>query len=79
MIFDAYKASRMALTISALSPSNSAASLGKTCEAVTRSFLRADKQRAKTASPIKVKGIPKSSAFIPVHLPVPFCPAVSKI
>jgi 6-phosphogluconate dehydrogenase (decarboxylating) len=37
----------------------------------------ADKQRANTASAIKVNGAPKSKALIPVHLPVPFCPGIA--
>lgn len=41
--------------------------------------LRADKQRAKTASPMSVTGTPYSKAAMPVHLPVPFWPAVSRI
>ena len=51
----------------------------KSLDALTRSSLSADRQRAKTASPIKVRGIPSSKAAIAVHLPVPFCPAVSRI
>lgn len=68
--------------------------LGSTLLAAVRSSFRADRQRAKTASPgeegkfktnqcqlngklkvnlpIKVTGMPVSSADIAVHLPVPF-------
>lgn len=59
---------------------------GNNFDALTRCSFSADKQRAKTASakikekiyktnleePIKVTGMPYSSAAIPVHLPVPF-------
>ena len=48
-------------------------------EAATRSSFSADRQRANTASPISVTGMPRSSALMPVHLPVPFWPAVSRI
>ena len=37
------------------------------------------KQRAKTASPIRVSGTPSFRAEIAVHLPVPFWPAVSRM
>ena len=47
--------------------------------AATRSSLRAETQRANTASPIRVTGMPSSRALTPVHLPVPFWPAVSRI
>jgi len=50
----------------------------RTLEAATRSSLSADRQRAKTLSPIRVSGMPRSSAEIAVHLPVPFWPAVSR-
>jgi len=33
------------------------------------------RQRAKTASPIRVSGMPRSSELTLVHFPVPFCPA----
>ena len=49
------------------------------CAATTRSSFSADTQRANTASPIRVSGTPRSRAETPVHLPVPFCPAVSRI
>ena len=48
-------------------------------DASTLSFLIAERHLEKTASPISVSGIPISSAVIAVHLPVPFCPAVSRI
>lgn len=51
----------------------------KALEARIRSSLTADKHRAKTASPIKVTGVPKSKALMAVHFPVPFCPAASRI
>ncbi len=41
--------------------------------------MSADRQRAKTDSPIRVTGWPRSSALKTVHLPVPFWPAVSRI
>src|SRR5690606_42154541 len=47
--------------------------------AATRSSFSADRQRANTDSAISVRGTPKSRATVPVHLPVPFCPAVSRI
>ena len=34
----------------------------------------AERQRAYTASPISVTGMPSSSELMPVHLPVPFLP-----
>ena len=48
-------------------------------DARTRSSFKADKHRAKTASPMRVTGIPISSASMAVHLPVPFWPAESRI
>ena len=51
----------------------------KTADAATRSSFSDDRQRANTLSPISVTGWPLSSALITVHLPVPFCPAVSRI
>ena len=47
--------------------------------AATRSSFCAERQRAKTASAIRVRGMPRSSAVLTVHLPVPFWPAVSRI
>ena len=47
--------------------------------AATRSSFCADRQRAKTASAIRVRGTPRSAAEITVHFPVPFCPAASRI
>lgn len=52
---------------------------GMTLEALTRSSLMAERHRAKTASPIRVTGIPLSRASMAVHLPVPFWPALSRI
>ena len=62
-----------------MSPSSFGFGPGSTFEAATRSSLIADRQRANTASLISVSGMPSSSASTPVHLPVPFCPAVSRI
>ena len=56
-----------------------ARALAGPCAAATRSSLMAERQRAKTASPISVSGMPRSSAAMAVHLPVPFWPAVSRI
>lgn len=39
----------------------------------------AERHLAKTASPISVTGTPYSKAAMPVHFPVPFWPAVSRI
>ena len=47
--------------------------------AKTRSSFCAEMQRAKTAAAIDAAGTPMSSAFLAVHLPVPFWPAVSRI
>ena len=46
--------------------------------ALTRSSLRADMHRAKTASAMELAGMPMSRALVLVHLPVPFWPAVSR-
>ena len=74
-----YSARRM----SSIAPLRSGASArlgpGRMAEAATRSALRADRQRENTASPISVTGMPRSRALRHVHLPVPFCPAVSRI
>ena len=51
----------------------------RTFAAATRSSFWADTQRAKTAAAIDAAGTPMSSAFLAVHLPVPFWPAVSRI
>ena len=51
----------------------------RTFAAATRSSFWADRQRAKTASAISVSGTPRSVAEPTVHLPVPFCPAASRI
>ena len=48
-------------------------------EAAMRSSFIAEMQRAKTASPMSVIGMPNSAESITVHLPVPFWPAVSRI
>ena len=45
---------------------------------VVTSFC-AERQRAKTDSPISVSGTPWSRAAMAVHLPVPFWPAVSRM
>ena len=44
----------------------------KALEASTLSAFMAERHLEKTASPIKVTGIPKSRALTAVHLPVPF-------
>ena len=41
--------------------------------------LIADRHLENTASPMSVRGTPWSRADVAVHLPVPFCPAVSRI
>ncbi len=45
--------------------------------AATRSSFNAERQRANTASAMALAGMPMSSAFTLVHLPVPFWPAAS--
>jgi len=62
-----------------LLPSNLILGPESSLEASTLSSLNDDNVRAKTASPINVKGTPRSREAMPVHLPVPFCPAVSSI
>ena len=47
--------------------------------AATRWSFWADRHRLNTASPMSVSGMPCSVAASTVHLPVPFCPAVSRI
>src|SRR5438105_3666969 len=47
--------------------------------AATLSSFIDERLRAKTASPIRVTGVPVSSALMQVHFPVPFWPAVSRI
>ena len=69
----------MCSTNSWLSPSKELAGPVSFLLASILSSLSEDKHRAKTDSPIKVTGIPNSKADIAVHLPVPFCPAVSLI
>jgi len=54
-----------------LSPLNSATGPSIRSEARIRSSRMAERQRAKTASPIKVTGCPRSRALIAVHFPVP--------
>ena len=44
-----------------------------------RSSFTAERQRANTASPMRVRGMPCCRASMAVHLPVPFWPAVSRI
>ena len=60
-------------------PEKEAAGPASFFAAATRSSLRADRQRENTDSPMRVTGTPSSSAEMPVHFPVPFCPAVSRI
>src|SRR5690349_18313900 len=55
-----------------LSPVNFALGPERIDEARTRSFLMAERQRAKTASPMRVTGMPLSRAETTVHFPVPF-------
>lgn len=64
---------------SSLLPSKEALGPFNVLEALTRSCLIDEIKRANTDSVIIVNGIPNSSALIEVHLPVPFCPAVSRI
>ena len=61
------------------SPSNLGVGPLRTVEAWARSDLSELRQRAKTASPMRVTGMPRSSALMAVHLPVPFWPAESRI
>ena len=61
------------------SPVNRAAGPFSTFAAATRSFLIAEMQRAKTASAMVGAATPRSRADSVVHLPVPFCPALSRI
>ena len=69
---DSLNAERSPENFSALGPAN-------TLLAATRSSLREDRPRANTDSVIRVSGTPRSSALWPVHLPVPFCAARSRI
>ena len=62
-----------------LSPSNLNFGPERILLAATRSSFMALRQRAYTASPISVTGMPRSSELTLVHLPVPFWPAVSRI
>ena len=55
-----------------LSPRNTSEGPLNILLAETLSDFKADRQRAKTASPIRVTGIPKSNADMAVHFPVPF-------
>ncbi len=48
-------------------------------EALTRSSFCEDRIRPLTAARMVGIDIPNSSAFSPIHLPVPFCPALSNI
>ena len=63
----------------ALSPVKLVAGPSRIWLARPRSSLRALRQREKTASPIRVTGMPRSRALMAVHLPVPFWPALSRI
>ena len=76
---EASSAWRMSSTNAFRSPSNLNFGPCRILEAATRSSFMALRQRAKTASPISVSGMPRSSELTLVHLPVPFCPAVSRI
>ena len=69
----------MALTRDASGRSEAAAGPLRIFDAATRSSFWAERQRAKTASAIKVSGTPMSQAEITVHFPVPFWPAASRI
>ena len=69
----------MASMNSSLFPLNSGIFLPNSFAAITRSSFMAERQRENTASPMRVSGTPSSSAAMPVHLPVPFWPAVSSI
>ena len=60
-------------------PDQSRPGPGKTPAARTRSALRAERERAKTASVIAVTGTPRSSADCDVQRPVPFCSASSRM
>ena len=51
----------------------------RTLAAATRSSFWEDRQRAKTASVMRVSGMPRSVAEATIHLPVPFWPAASRI
>lgn len=62
-----------------LSPSNLGSGPLRRPDARTRSSLREERQREKTASPMRVTGMPRSRALMAVHLPVPFWPAESRI
>ena len=62
-----------------MSPSKCLVGPVMTLAASTRSSFNAEMQRAKTDSAISVSGTPKSKATTPVHLPVPFWPAVSRM
>ena len=80
MILDAYRACSRSSMNCFLSPVNgSICGPPMTLDARTRSSLIDDRQRAKTASPMRVTGMPRSSALVAVHLPVPFCDAASRI
>jgi hypothetical protein len=56
-----------------LSPENLAFGPPSNLDARPRSSRTEERQRAKTASPIKVTGCPRSRALIAVHFPVPYC------
>ena len=76
---EAKSACRMASMKASLSPVKAGIFRSKTLAASTRSSFMAERQRANTASPIRVRGTPSSRAAMPVHLPVPFWPAVSRM
>jgi len=79
MIFDARRACRIFSMNSSRFPSKTAFSLGYSLAAATLSSFMAERQRAKTASLIRVRGTPSSRAETLIHFPVPFWPAVSRI
>jgi aryl-alcohol dehydrogenase-like predicted oxidoreductase len=60
-------------------PSNLMDGPSNIADASTRSSFLDERYLANTASPIRVRGAPSSSATAAVHLPVPFSPAVSRI
>src|SRR5579871_2635545 len=73
-----YSARRMDSTRAFLSPVNLVV-VGplRTLLAATRSSFMDEIMRASTAEVMVWVGAPRSSAFWLVHLPVPFCPALS--
>ncbi len=80
MIFDAYRAcSRLARNSSLLPVNLLRLGPSSSLEARVRSSLSELRHLAKTASPMRVTGMPRSRALIAVHFPVPFWPAESRI